>query len=44
MFHAYGGHDVNDDNANGRAIRTAFDKANRPYEGMFEAEEAHGYR
>jgi dipeptidyl aminopeptidase/acylaminoacyl peptidase len=44
VFHAYGGEDRNVDYANGRAIRSAFDKAGKPYEWMFVADEAHGYR
>lgn len=44
VFHAYGGEDRNVDYANGRDIRAAFDKAGKPYEWMFIAEEAHGYR
>ena len=44
VFHAYGGQDFNVDFANGRAIRSAFDSAKKPYEWMFEREEAHGYR
>ena len=44
VFHAYGGEDQNVDFANGRAIRAAFDKAGKPYEWMFVADEAHGYR
>ncbi len=44
VFHAYGGRDRNVDYANGRAIREAFDKAGKPYEWMFAADEGHGYR
>jgi dipeptidyl aminopeptidase/acylaminoacyl peptidase len=44
VFHAYGGEDRNVDFANGRTIRAAFDRANKPYEWMFVADEAHGYR
>lgn len=44
VFHAYGGEDMNVDFANGRTIRSAFDKANKPYEWMFVGDEAHGYR
>lgn len=44
VFHAYGGEDRNVDYANGREIRSAFDKAGKPYEWMFIADEAHGYR
>jgi len=44
VFHAYGGEDRNVDFANGREIRTAFDRARKPYEWMFVADEAHGYR
>ena len=43
VFHAYGGEDRNVDYANGRLIRAAFDKAGKPYEWMFVADEAHGY-
>ena len=44
VFHAYGGEDQNVDFANGRTIRSAFDNAKKPYEWMFVADEAHGYR
>lgn len=44
VFHAYGGQDRNVDYANGREIKSAFDKAGKPYEWMFVADEAHGYR
>jgi dipeptidyl aminopeptidase/acylaminoacyl peptidase len=44
VFHAYGGQDRNVDFANGREIRSAFDKAGKPYEWMFVGDEAHGYR
>ncbi len=44
VFHAYGGEDQNVDFANGRTIRSAFDSAKKPYEWMFVADEAHGYR
>ncbi len=44
VFHAYGGEDRNVDFANGREIRSAFDKAGKPYEWMFVGDEAHGYR
>ena len=44
VFHAYAGQDRNVDFANGRTIRSAFDSAKKPYEWMFEREEAHGYR
>lgn len=44
VFHAYGGLDRNVDFANGREIRSAFDKAGKPYEWMFVGDEAHGYR
>ena len=44
VFHAYGGEDRNVDFANGKAIRSAFDRAGKPYEWMFVADEAHGYR
>lgn len=44
VFHAYGGADRNVDIANGTAIKSAFDKAGKPYEWMFVGDEAHGYR
>ena len=44
VFHAYGGEDRNVDYSNGRTIRSAFDKAGKPYEWMYVSEEAHGYR
>ena len=44
VFHAYGGEDRNVDYANGRAIRAAFESAGKPYEWMFDAKEAHGFR
>ena len=44
VFHAYGGEDRNVDIENGRVIRSAFDKAGKPQEWMFVANEAHGYR
>jgi dipeptidyl aminopeptidase/acylaminoacyl peptidase len=44
VFHAYGGEDRNVDIENGRVIRAAFDKAGKPQEWMFVADEAHGYR
>jgi dipeptidyl aminopeptidase/acylaminoacyl peptidase len=44
VFHAYGGEDRNVDIENGRVIRSAFDKASKPQEWMYVAEEAHGYR
>lgn len=44
VFHAYGGEDRNVDIENGRVIRAAFDKAGKPQEWMFVANEAHGYR
>jgi dipeptidyl aminopeptidase/acylaminoacyl peptidase len=44
VFHAYGGEDRNVDFANGRAIKSAFEKAERPFEWMFVGDEAHGYR
>ena len=44
VFHAYGGLDFNVDPANGRTIRSAFEKANKPYEWMFVGDEGHGYR
>jgi len=44
VFHAYGGKDMNVDFANGRTIKSAFDKANKPFEWMFVSDEAHGYR
>ncbi len=44
VFHAYGGEDRNVDIENGRVIRAAFDKASKPQEWMFVANEAHGYR
>jgi len=44
VFHAYGGVDQNVDFANGKTIRSAFDKAAKPYEWMFVGDEAHGYR
>lgn len=44
VFHAYGGVDRNVDIENGRVIRAAFDKAGKPQEWMFVADEAHGYR
>jgi dipeptidyl aminopeptidase/acylaminoacyl peptidase len=43
VFHAYGGEDRNVDYANGRLIHSAFDRAGKPYEWMFVADEAHGY-
>lgn len=44
VFHAYGGVDRNVDIENGRVIRAAFDKAGKPQEWMYVADEAHGYR
>ena len=44
VFHAYGGQDFNVDIANGNTIRSAFDKAGKPYEWMFVGDEAHGYQ
>jgi dipeptidyl aminopeptidase/acylaminoacyl peptidase len=44
VFHAYGGEDRNVDVANGAAIRAAMEKAGKPFEWMFVADEAHGYR
>jgi dipeptidyl aminopeptidase/acylaminoacyl peptidase len=44
VFHAYAGSDRNVDFANGRTIRSAFDKAGKTYEWMFVGDEAHGYR
>lgn len=44
VLHAYGGLDRNVDFANGRVIRSAFEKANKPFEWMFVADEAHGFR
>jgi dipeptidyl aminopeptidase/acylaminoacyl peptidase len=44
VFHAYGGADRNVDIANGTAIKSAFDRAGKPYEWMFVGDEAHGYR
>ena len=44
VLHAYGGDDRNVDFANGRAIKAAFEKAGKPFEWMFVADEAHGYR
>ena len=44
VFYAYGGEDRNVDFANGRTIRSAFDKANKAYEWTFGGDEAHGYR
>jgi dipeptidyl aminopeptidase/acylaminoacyl peptidase len=44
VFHAYGGEDRNVDFANGKTIRSAFDSASKPYEWMYVADEAHGYR
>ena len=44
VFHAYGGEDRNVDVENGRVIRSAFDKAGKPYEWMLVPDEAHGYR
>ena len=44
VFHAYGGVDRNVDIENGRVIRSAFDKAGKPQEWMYVADEAHGYR
>ena len=44
VFHAYGGEDRNVDMANGHTIKSAFDKAGKPYEWMFVGDEAHGYR
>jgi len=44
VFHAYGGEDRNVDYSNGRTIRSAFEKAGKPYEWMYVLEEAHGYR
>jgi dipeptidyl aminopeptidase/acylaminoacyl peptidase len=43
VLHAYGGLDRNVDFANGRVIRSAFERANKPFEWMFVADEAHGY-
>ncbi len=44
VFHAYGGEDRNVDIANGRAIRSAFDRAGKAQEWMYVSDEAHGYR
>jgi dipeptidyl aminopeptidase/acylaminoacyl peptidase len=44
VFHAYGGSDRNVDFANGQAIKAAFEKAGKPFEWMFVADEGHGYR
>jgi len=44
VMHAYGGEDQNVDPANGEAIRAAFEKAGKPVDYTFVAEEAHGYR
>jgi dipeptidyl aminopeptidase/acylaminoacyl peptidase len=44
VLHAYGGEDRNVDFANGRVIKAAFEKAAKPFEWMFVADEAHGYR
>jgi dipeptidyl aminopeptidase/acylaminoacyl peptidase len=43
VMHAYGGEDRNVDIANGNTIKSAFDKAGKPYEWMFVADEFHGY-
>lgn len=43
VFHVYGGLDRNVDIANGNAIKSAFDKAGKPYEWMFVADEHHGF-
>ncbi len=44
VLHAYGGEDQNVDIANGRAIKSAFEKAGLPVNYIFVQEEAHGYR
>jgi dipeptidyl aminopeptidase/acylaminoacyl peptidase len=44
VLHAYGGEDRNVDFANGRVIKVAFERAGKPFEWMFVADEAHGYR
>ena len=44
VFHAYGGEDRNVDFANGSAIKSAFEKAGKPFEWQFVGDEAHGYR
>jgi dipeptidyl aminopeptidase/acylaminoacyl peptidase len=44
VFHAYGGEDRNVDIANGRAIRSAMDRAGKAQEWMYVSDEAHGYR
>jgi dipeptidyl aminopeptidase/acylaminoacyl peptidase len=44
VFHAYGGEDRNVDFENGRVIKSAFERAGKPFEWMFVADEAHGYR
>jgi len=44
VFHAYGGRDRNVDFANGQLIKAAFEKAGKPFEWMFVADEGHGYR
>lgn len=44
VFHAYGGRDRNVDIANGQVIKAAFEKAGKPFEWMFVADEGHGYR
>ena len=44
VLHAYGGEDRNVNIANGIEIRSAFEKAGKPVDYIFVAEEAHGYR
>jgi dipeptidyl aminopeptidase/acylaminoacyl peptidase len=44
VFHAYGGSDMNVAPENGNVIRSAFERAKKPFEWMFVADEAHGYR
>lgn len=44
VLHAYGGEDRNVNIANGIEIRNAFEKAGKPVDYIFVAEEAHGYR
>ena len=44
VLHAYGGEDQNVNIANGIEIRNAFEKAGKPVDYIFVAEEAHGYR
>jgi dipeptidyl aminopeptidase/acylaminoacyl peptidase len=44
VSHAYGSRDRNVDFANGQLIKAAFEKAGKPFEWMFVADEGHGYR